>query len=121
MLKFIYFILGSLSLGIGILGIFIPGLPTTPFLLLSAWCYFRSSERLYIWISNHKVFGKFISEYQKDKSLSKQTKVFSLILMWLMISVSIIFFVEKLWVQIIIAIHGMIGTYVMGFKIKTRK
>ena len=60
MIKLFLIVLGSVFLGLGFLGIFTPGLPTTPFLLLAAGCYVRSSDSLYSWLLQHKLFGKYI-------------------------------------------------------------
>jgi uncharacterized membrane protein YbaN (DUF454 family) len=73
---------GSLSLTFGIAGVFIPVLPTTPFLLLASFCYLRSSERMYNWIINHRVFGAYIYSYMTYKAIPKKTKVGTLIFLW---------------------------------------
>lgn len=113
-------LLASLSLGIAILGIFIPGLPTTPFLLISATLYAKSSEKLYIWLINHRFFGKMIKNYQETKSLSVYTKLSSISLMWLMILISTFCFIKSSFIQILLISLGIIGTIVMGFIIKTK-
>ena len=106
-------ILGSLFVGLGFLGILIPGLPTTPFLLLSAGCYVRSSDRLYAWLLNHKIFGNYIQNIREDQSISLRSKIVSLIAMWLMISLSAFVFIEILWIRILVIILGVIGTIVI--------
>ena len=103
-------ILGSLFVGLGFLGIFIPGLPTTPFLLLSAGCYVRSSDRLYTWLLNHKIFGRYIQNIRENRSISLRSKIISLIAMWLMISLSAFVFIEILWIRILVISLGVIGT-----------
>jgi len=73
---------GSLSLVLGVIGAFIPVLPTTPFLLLSAYCYLRSSKRLYHWLINHRVFGTYIYNYLTYRAITKRTRVVALIFLW---------------------------------------
>lgn len=113
MLKPLLIILGSFFLGLGIFGIFIPILPTTPFLLLAAGCYFRSSDRLYKWLLNHYIFGRYIRNFKENRYISLHSKIISLIAMWLMISLSIFVFIKTLWIRILVAILGIIGTVVL--------
>jgi uncharacterized membrane protein YbaN (DUF454 family) len=121
MLKLVLIILGTISLFLGILGIFIPGLPTTPFILLTAGLYVRSSEKLYRWLITNKYLGSFISDFRKNKGLSFQTKLYSIILMWIMISISAYFFMNTLIPRMVLVTLGIIGTVVMGFLIPTIK
>jgi len=121
MLKIVLIILGTISLFLGILGIFIPGLPTTPFILLTAGLYVRSSERLYRQLLINKYLGPFITNYRKNKGLSFKTKLYSIFLMWIMISISAYFFMDSLIPRLVILTAGIIGTVVMGFLIPTIK
>ena len=81
-MKTICIILGTISLGLGILGIFLPLLPTTPFLLLTAALYFKGSPRLYQWLLNHKYFGTYIRNFRENKAIPLRAKIISLLLMW---------------------------------------
>ena len=119
-MKIVLIILGSIFAGIGILGIFIPGLPTTPFLLLSAGLYARSSEKLYQKLLSSRFIGKYIKIFRKNKGMSLFVKLTSLALMWGMITLSI-FLMNKLLFTIILLAIGFTGTVVMGFIIKTIK
>ncbi|MCF8259910.1 MAG: YbaN family protein [Melioribacteraceae bacterium] len=119
-MKYLLIFLGTLSLGIGIIGIIVPGLPTTVFLLITAACYFRSSERLYNWLIHHKVYGKFIRDYREHKAMPRKAKISALIMMWAMISLSTIFFIKIMWVQIVVVVCGLIGTIVI-LSVKTLK
>ena len=121
MLKIVLIILGTISLFFGILGIFIPGLPTTPFILLTAGLYVRSSEKLYNRLITNKYLGSFISNFRKNKGLSLQTKLYSILLMWTMISISAYFFMDKLVPKLALAAAGIVGTVAMGFLIPTIK
>ncbi|MBT9164765.1 MAG: Inner membrane protein YbaN [candidate division WS2 bacterium] len=82
LVKMLLIIAGTISLLLGIIGIFIPLLPTTPLLLLSAWCYFNSSEKLYLWVMHNRIFGRYIRNYQEGKGVSLFFKIFTLILLW---------------------------------------
>lgn len=96
MQRILILLLGHLTLALGVLGIFLPVLPTTPFLLVTAGCYLKSSPKLYNWLVNHKLFGPYILSYIKYKSLTVKTKVISIVSMWALIIFSIIF-VINIW------------------------
>jgi uncharacterized membrane protein YbaN (DUF454 family) len=114
MLKVLLIILGTISLMLGILGIFVPGLPTTPFLLLTAFLYLKGSKRLYNWLIKNRFLGKYITNYQRRKGMTKKQKIYSISLMWFMIIISAGFLVHPIVVKIIIATTGIIGTIIMG-------
>lgn len=73
---------GMLSLGLGTVGIFLPLLPTTPFLLLAAACFIRSSDRLYQWLIHHRWFGAYIRNYREHRAMTLRAKVVALVLLW---------------------------------------
>jgi uncharacterized protein len=83
-------LLGHACVVLGTLGIFLPLLPTTPFILLAAACYVRSSERHYQWIMENRIFGKILRDYQQKRGITFWTKVIALALLWtsLLFSVS---------------------------------
>jgi uncharacterized membrane protein YbaN (DUF454 family) len=80
---------GTLSLAVGLVGIAVPVLPTTPFLLLAAGCYFRSSQRFYNWLMNSRFLGNYIRNYIEGKGIPLKVKFFIIILLWATISLSI--------------------------------
>ncbi len=122
-LRGILFIFGSLFLFLGIIGIIIPLLPTTPFLLLSAACYLRSSKRIYHWLLNHKWLGIIIKNYYEGKGLPLKFKVFTIILLWVTITISIVFFVSLYWVKILLLIIAvLVSTHILTIKtVKSNK
>ena len=73
---------GVLSVGLATAGIFLPLLPTTPFLLLAAACFIRGSERLYRWLIVHKWFGPYIKNYRENKAIPKRARIVTLLLLW---------------------------------------
>lgn len=88
-LKATLIIFGVFFTFLGVVGIFVPVLPTTPFLLLAAACWFRSSKRFYHWLLNNKYLGKFIRNYRENKGIPLRAKIISISLLWLSISYSI--------------------------------
>jgi uncharacterized membrane protein YbaN (DUF454 family) len=118
--KIILALLGLTSLTLGIIGIFVPLLPTTPFLLLSAALFAKSSSKLYDWLLNHKVFGKFIKSYREEKSISLRIKISALTLLWTTICFSVFFVLnEKWWLQLLlISIAIGVTTHILSLKTK---
>ncbi len=106
LIKYVLIIIGSISLTLGIVGVVIPILPTTPFLLLASFCYVRSSNRLYNWLINHKVFGAYIYNYMTYKAVKRSTKAGALILLWISLGSSI-FIVPALHLKIFLCIIGI--------------
>ncbi|MDQ1266261.1 MAG: uncharacterized protein QG635_1413 [Bacteroidota bacterium] len=80
--KYLFVIAGSLSLVLGIIGLFLPLLPTTPFLLLTAYLYAKSSDRMYQWLLKNRVFGKFLSRYKQRLGIPLKTKIVGLATLW---------------------------------------
>lgn len=81
-MKWLFIILGSVALGLGIVGIFLPLLPTTPFLLLAAALWVQASPRLYAWLLGHPYLGEYIRNFRENRAIPLRAKVFSLVLMW---------------------------------------
>lgn len=107
----------SISLGLGILGIFLPLLPTTPFLLLTAALYFKGSPRLYNWLLNHRHFGPYIRNFRENKAIPLRAKIISLVLMWGTMLYCIFFLIPFLWVKILLGLIAAGVTYhILSFK-----
>jgi hypothetical protein len=93
---------GTLSTGLGIIGIFIPILPTTPFLLLAAACYMRSSERFYRWLISNRIFGAYVRNYIEGKGISIRIKVLTILVLWLTIGLTATFGVQNMVIRIVL-------------------
>jgi len=113
-------ICGTLSLLLGAVGIFFPVLPTTPFLLLSAACYARSSVRLHSWLLNNRIFGSYIRDYQEGRGVSLRHKIAALVLLWLSIGYAAGFAVSRTWLRILL-LGIAAGVTIHLCKLKTRK
>jgi len=100
--KRLIFIGGFISLILGIIGIAIPILPTTPFLLLASAAFAKSSERFNEWLLNNKLLGAYIKNYREGKGLPLKIKVLTLSLLWITIIISTLFLMDLLWVVIIL-------------------
>ena len=105
--KYLLLIIGTISLILGTIGIFIPLLPTTPFILLASFCYIRSSNRLYDWLINHKIFGKYIYDYLVHKSVKKSAKITAVSLIWFSLFFSF-YIINNLYINLILLIIGIL-------------
>lgn len=120
MRKILFVLAGSLCVVLGILGIVVPGLPTTPFLLLASWLFYRSSQQLQQKLLNSWL-EKYIREYEREKGMRIRAKLWAIGLMLVMCTISIVFFIQSLWVRIVVAVAGLIGAIVVGFVVPTVK
>ncbi|MDZ4197704.1 MAG: YbaN family protein [Kiritimatiellia bacterium] len=93
---------GSLSLALGVVGLFLPVLPTTPFLLLAAACYARSSKRFYDALLTNRWCGEYIRNYREGRGIPRRVKGFTLLLLWLTIGSSAVFAVSLWWVKLLL-------------------
>lgn len=117
--KSLFLIIGISSLVLGFIGIFLPVLPTTPFILLSAYCFAKSSERFHRYIMQHKLFGKMVSDFYEKKIIPVKTKIIALTLMWTTLSLSVIFFMPYIWVKlVVIGIGVAVTVYLLSFRSK---
>ena len=111
---------GVISIALGVLGIFLPLLPTTPFLLLAAACFIRSSRRLYDWLLKHRYLGPYIRNYRKHRAIPKRMKIILLVLLWATLGYSIIAVVENLLVRILLGAIGIAVTiHILSMKTLT--
>ena len=116
-MKTICIILGTVSLALGVLGIFLPLLPTTPFLLLTAALYFKGSPRLYQWLLNQKHLGPYIRNFRENKAIPLRAKIISLLLMWGTMLYCIFFLIPLVWVKILLFLIASGVTYhILSFK-----
>jgi hypothetical protein len=101
-IRIILIIAGTFSVAIGIIGIFLPLLPTTPFLLLAAALYAKSSLRFYNWLLNNRLFGKYIKNYIEGKGIPLKAKILSISLLWITILYSAFNIINILFVRVIL-------------------
>ncbi len=122
-MKNVLAILGLISLVLGIAGIFLPLLPTTPFLLLSAWFFVRSSPRLYAWLMDHPRLGPYIRNFRENRALPLRVKVVSITMVWLTIGFCIVAVVDEyLWVQIVLTILAVAVTrHILSYETLMKK
>jgi len=119
-IRILLIIAGTFFVGLGIIGIFVPVLPTTPFLLLAAACYARSSQRFYGWLLNNKWFGNYIRNYLERKGVPLKVKVVTIALLWIAIGCSAAFAVQIPVIRLILVLIA-IGVTIHVLSIPTLK
>lgn len=118
--RFFFIVAGCIAVILGTIGVVVPGLPTTPFVLLASWCFYKSSPRLQAWLLQ-SFLGKYIRDYKEKGGLTTRKRLYIIALMATMVSVSIIFFIPNTTVDIIVGIAGLIGCIVVGFVVPKAK
>ncbi|MBK9334634.1 MAG: YbaN family protein [Ignavibacteria bacterium] len=103
-LRWILLLSGIILTSIGILGIFVPLLPTTIFFLLAAWCFARSSEKFHKWLHNNKYFGKYLNDYSSGKGMTVKSKIFSISMLWIGILASAFLLTDLLYIRILLLV-----------------
>jgi uncharacterized membrane protein YbaN (DUF454 family) len=117
--SYLFITLGTICLAIGIVGIFTPILPTTPFLLLAAACYLRGSRRFHRWLMNNRIFGGYIRNYTEGRGIPLKVKLFTIALLWATIGVSI--WLTANWIVTIVLLAVAVGVSLHIALIRPRK
>ena len=115
----LYVIGGTLSLTLAVLGIVVPGLPVTPFALLSAFLYAKSSEKLYNWLLNSKILGPRIRNYQRRNGVTRKGKIGIIVFMTMMVLFSSFIIIQNISIRMAILSLGLIGSVVVWFFVPT--
>lgn len=118
--RYLYFMSGVLLVAIGVIGIFLPILPTTIFLILASACFIKSSPQANEWLRNHKILGMYIKNYQDKSGLTIKSKIINITFLWVMISASAILFTE-LWYIRLLLLAIAIGVTTHLVMVKTKK
>ena len=118
-LKVLLNVAGTVSLGLGILGVFLPLLPATPFLLLASACYLRGSERLHRKLMESRVLGSYIRNFQKGRGIPLRAKVGTIALLWASLLFSI-YSVDILAVDLMLCLCGVTSSFLI-LRMKTLK
>ena len=103
----IFFVAGLAALALGVAGIFLPVLPTTPLVLLAAACFARSYRPFHEWMLAHRLFGPLLQEWHEHRSIPYRTKLFAIGMMAVTLGASIVFFVEPPWLKAALAAFGV--------------
>jgi len=107
MIKILLLVIGFVSLAFGVLGVFLPLLPTTPFLLLSCICFLKSSDKMHSWLIEHKIFGTYLKNYLEKRGMSLRAKFTALLLLWGGIGYSVFLLRSSIFLLILLPIIAL--------------
>lgn len=119
--KVLWVVLGSIFVILGAIGVIIPGLPTTPFLILAAACYIRSSQRLYDWLIKNKTFGPYLKDYREGKGIPKKAKILATTMIIIFVGYATLFGLKDLILRVVVGVLGLIGFLYVFFKVPVAK
>ena len=120
-IKILWISLGSFFVALAALGVALPGIPTTPFLILAAACYIRSSQKLYDWLISNKTFGPYLKDYREGKGIPKKAKLLAISMIILFVGSSVIFGIEDQILKIAVGVLGLTGLFYVIFKVPVAK
>jgi uncharacterized protein len=113
--RWIVFIFGWVSIVAGVIGLFLPVVPTVPFLLLAAACFARSSERFHSWLVNHTHLGPLISDYLVSRSIPLRARRLAICMVWISFPSSAFLFVSNIWLKVLlISVAIAVTLYLMS-------
>lgn len=110
---------GFISLGLGITGVFLPGLPTTPFLILSTYCFAKASPRLHRWLLDHPTIGPPLKDWEANRSITRRVRFIALTSMTVMVLLATWIFRSNPWLMVVLLGSGALGALVV-LRIKVR-
>ena len=110
LIRYLLAAVGLISTALGVVGIFIPILPTVPLLLLAAACFARSSERFHNWLLGHPYLGPMIRDYLEGQGIPLRSKIIAISTIWISISISALFLIPLFWVKIFLIAIGLCVT-----------
>ena len=115
-MKFILNIIAFICVGLGTLGMFLPVLPTTPFLLLASWLFLKANSHWRTWLINHRVFGQYIENYLVHRAIPRRAKAISIATLWATILLSV-YIVNPIWLKILLIFIAICVTiHLLSFK-----
>jgi uncharacterized membrane protein YbaN (DUF454 family) len=118
--RWLLWLAGSVSLALGLIGVVLPGLPTTPFVLLAAACYAKASPRLHGWLLHHRFLGPMVRDWETNRSLTRRTKTIAQVSMVVMVGLSAWGFRHQPVVLGVLLVAALIGVWVVA-RIPTRR
>jgi uncharacterized membrane protein YbaN (DUF454 family) len=111
-------LIGWLCVALGVIGIFLPVMPTTVFLLIAAACFARSSEKFYVWLLTNKYLGKFVLNFREKRGMTIKSKIIALTTLTLVLGYTIIFAIDLTWLQVLLTLlYLSISAYILSLKI----
>ena len=119
--RILWLFLGCVSVGLGGVGIFVPGLPTTVFMIVGASCFARSNPRFERWILDLPVVGPAVCDYRNGLGMPRRAKKFAVASIFLMCALSAGFLIDLLLVRLLVVVVGLIGVWFVAWRVPTRE
>lgn len=120
-MRIVYLVAGLLCVAIGGIGIFVPGLPTTVFFIMAAWCFSRSSKRLERWVLNLPGIGPMVSDFRAGLGMPRRAKIIAIGCIVLAVGLSAGLVISNLVVRLIVLAVGLVGVWYIGIRVPTRE
>lgn len=115
-MRILLFTAGIILLSLGVIGAFLPLLPTTPFVLLATWLFGKSSPRFHNYLLRHRIFGQVLTDFYEKKALRVRTKVIALASMWAVLFTTSIFFMPYIWARVaVFAIGAAVTVWILRY------
>ena len=108
-------LIGIIAVVLAVLGVFLPLLPTTPFLLLASACFARGSDKLHGWLLNNKLFGTALRDFEQGKGMPLKAKITALVLLWVSLAYSMFQLKGVLLMSLLIAVGVGVSSYLLAF------
>ncbi|MED5265486.1 MAG: YbaN family protein [Actinomycetota bacterium] len=119
--KYFFLFFGMIFTAVGLIGIAVPGLPTTVFMILAASCFARSSPRFERWILNLPVIGVMVQDFRSGLGMPRRAKAIAITMMTLAVALSIAFAINRLSIQFLVGAVGVVGVWYVGIRVPTRE
>lgn len=120
-MRLLYLVCGLSCVAIGGVGIFVPGLPTTVFFIMAAWCFSRSSKRLEQWVLNLPGIGPMVRDYRSGLGMPRKAKIAAISCIVIAVALSAGLAISILWVRLLVIAVGLIGVWYVGLRVPTRE
>ena len=120
-MRLVYLFSGLSCVAMGGVGVFIPGLPTTVFFIMAAWCFSRSSKRLEQWVLNLPGIGPMVSDFRNGLGMPRRAKVFAISCIVIAVGISAGLIIGNLWVRLLVIALGLVGVWYVGLRVPTRE
>ena len=120
-LRYLLLVIGFIFVAVGFIGVLVPGLPTTVFMIMAAWCFAKSSPRFERWVLQLPGIGKFVQDHRSGLGMPRKSKIFAIIMMYLAVVLSIVFALNQISIRFIVGTVGIFGVWYVGGKVPTRE
>jgi len=120
-LRYLLLIIGFIFVAVGFIGVLVPGLPTTVFMIMAAWCFAKSSPRFERWVLQLPGIGKFVQDHRSGLGMPRKSKIIAITMMSLAVVLSIVFALNQISIRFIVGTVGIFGVWYVGCKVPTRE